>query len=369
MQIGVPHRLRSFIPPLSKLTIVTFCILLLRNHYSQLYASIFDSYSAVGIFVASTLLVVYLFEHYTADSMMRFLTKHENLQVPVSTFLGVLPGCGGAIIVVTQYSKGCVTFGSMTATLIATMGDAAILLIQKKPEMALLLFVIVSICAIIMGYTVDFLSKEKFVLPANKTKSILPTSQHKLPHVVSFLWFTCLALSTVMYLKPSLFATKFIESVNCCGMIYCIILWMFKSTNHSCEERGCFACCDVFGKVAIEASFIISWVFIGMAGYQAFMVIMHFDLEAFVVGYIYYVPLAAALLGIIPGCGPQIVLATLYIGGAIPFSAQVTNAISNDGDALMPAIAMQPKKALLATVYSFIPALIVGYGMLIIFRV
>ncbi|MGP9497150.1 putative manganese transporter, partial [Pseudoalteromonas sp. AOP7-A1-14] len=52
-----------------------------------------------------------------------------------------------------------------------------------------------------------------------------------------------------------------------------------------------------------------------------------------------------------------------YIQGIIPFSALAANAISNDGDALFPAIAMAPKAALVATIYSAIPAILVGYGL------
>ena len=36
--------------------------------------------------------------------------------------LGALPGCGGAIIVVTQYVTGRLSFGSVVAVLTATMG-------------------------------------------------------------------------------------------------------------------------------------------------------------------------------------------------------------------------------------------------------
>ncbi len=55
-------------------------------------------------------------------------------------------------------------------------------------------------------------------------------------------------------------------------------------------------------------------------------------------------------------------VATLYINGAVPFSALVANAVSNDGDALFPAIALAPKAALMATVWSLIPALVLAYG-------
>ena len=77
---------------------------------------------------------------------------------------------------------------------------------------------------------------------------------------------------------------------------------------------------------------------------------------------------AAILIGFLPGCGPQILVTGLYLQGAVPFSAQLGNAISNDGDALFPAIALSPKAALLATVYSAVPAIIVGYGYYYLFE-
>ena len=72
--------------------------------------------------------------------------------------------------------------------------------------------------------------------------------------------------------------------------------------------------------------------------------------------------------GFLPGCGPQVIVATLYLNGYIPLSAEIGNAISNDGDALFPAIALAPKAAILATVYSAIPAIIVAYSYLIFFE-
>ncbi|MEM7654104.1 MAG: putative manganese transporter, partial [Pseudomonadota bacterium] len=63
-----------------------------------------------------------------------------------------------------------------------------------------------------------------------------------------------------------------------------------------------------------------------------------------------------------PGCGPQIIVTTLYVNGLIPMSAQMGNALSNDGDALFPAMALAPKAAVVATAYSAVPALIVAYS-------
>ena len=75
----------------------------------------------------------------------------------------------------------------------------------------------------------------------------------------------------------------------------------------------------------------------------------------------------AVLIGFLPGCGPQLLVTTMFLAGFLPLSAQIGNAISNDGDALFPALAISPKVALVATIYSAIPALIVRYGYLIFF--
>jgi hypothetical protein len=42
----------------------------------------------------------------------------------------------------------------------------------------------------------------------------------------------------------------------------------------------------------------------------------------------------------------------MYVSGQIPMSAQLGNSISNDGDALFPAIAISAKAAIVATLYS-----------------
>jgi hypothetical protein len=58
----------------------------------------------------------------------------------------------------------------------------------------------------------------------------------------------------------------------------------------------------------------------------------------------------------------------MYLAGALPLSAQIGNAISNDGDALFPAIAIAPRVAVIATLYSAVPAVIISYGWLFAFE-
>ena len=74
----------------------------------------------------------------------------------------------------------------------------------------------------------------------------------------------------------------------------------------------------------------------------------------------YWTVLVALLIGLIPGCGPHIILATMYTQGLIPFSALITNAICNDGDALFPILAMDKRASFWATIFGIIPAFIIG---------
>ena len=90
------------------------------------------------------------------------------------------------------------------------------------------------------------------------------------------------------------------------------------------------------------------------------------DLEVLAEAAWIFLPLLAVLVGFIPGCGPQVLVTTLYLNGIIPFAALIANSISNDGDALFPAIALTPKMAIIATLYSGIPALIISYIVLLI---
>ena len=115
-------------------------------------------------------------------------------------------------------------------------------------------------------------------------------------------------------------------------------------------------------RVAEETSFISIWVIIAYLSYSYAETFGGFDLQAAFGTIGVLLPLIAVLVGFVPGCGPQVLVATLYLNGVLPFAALIGNAISNDGDALFPAIALNPRAALIATGYSALPALVVAYG-------
>ena len=93
-----------------------------------------DAYLQVSVFVGFTLFVFIGIDSLTKFNVENFLNKTKTFHVPIATILGALPGCGGAIIVVTQFIQGRISFGALVAVLTATMGDAAFLLLSKEPS-------------------------------------------------------------------------------------------------------------------------------------------------------------------------------------------------------------------------------------------
>jgi len=112
---------------------------------------------------------------------------------------------------------------------------------------------------------------------------------------------------------------------------------------------------------ASETAFVTFWV---MIAYLAFEFMMLFsglaedDLAQYGDGFV--VVIIAATIGLIPGCGPQIIAITAYTKDVISFPALAANAISQDGDALFPLLVRHKAASLWATVHTTIPAIIVG---------
>ena len=111
-----------------------------------IFNSIADAYLQVSTFVAATFLIIYGIEKALKVDATAMLRRDTIWQVPVAAGLGALPGCGGAVIVVTQYVTGRLSFGGVVAALTATMGDAAFLLIAQEP--------LTGLAMVVMGFVV-----------------------------------------------------------------------------------------------------------------------------------------------------------------------------------------------------------------------
>ncbi len=131
------------------------CLLLPTAAGEAIRGALADAYIQVSSFVGATLLAFYLLEKRFRLDSAHLLKRYAAWQIPIAAAVGALPGCGGAIIVITQYVLGRIGFGSMVAVLTSTMGDAAFLLLAKEPQTALLIMALSFVAGTVTGWCVE----------------------------------------------------------------------------------------------------------------------------------------------------------------------------------------------------------------------
>ena len=257
------------------------------------------------------------------------------------------------------------------------MGDAAFLILAIEPSTGILIFVIGAIVGIISGYIIDIIHGSNYLInPTSKIK-ISEKLDKTFVSKFNFIWLAIflpgfivgilvafqINISEYLIISDKISLLPIIGSA---GAILSIFMWSLNPlSDFQCstdKSRG------LLSRVVDTTNFVSTWVICGFLVFEIFMFFSSIDLKVFFNIWLPFVPLIAILFGFLPGCGPQVVVATFYLNGFIPFSAEIGNAISNDGDALFPAIALAPKAAIIATLYSAIPAILVAYGYMYFFE-
>lgn len=377
-------KLRTLVPNYRRMLLpIIICLLLIQAQTREITVKVLsDAFWQVAVFVAMTLTLYHLF----ADKISYLYTNARGETKPfreivTASLMGVLPGCGGAIVVITQYVSGHMSFGAVTAVLTSTMGDAAFLLLAAEPTTGAFLLMLSFAIGIISGSIVNCIHGPDFLrntVVTGDIESSITVNKPSIPKRLKYqgvLWQWLMVPGVMVGLlmagqidvsaivNTSETTIKLTGATITLGFIF---LWAAtcEITNYESiiSEDKKAKQNKVFQKVALDTNFVTSWVVVAFLLFELAMLYGDFKLENLFQHFTAFAPLAGVIIGMIPGCGPQIITTSLYLSGAIPLSAQIGNAISNDGDALFPAIALSPKVAFVATVYSSIPALLTAYG-------
>ena len=348
-----------------------------NNFGDVVRSTLVDAYLQVSVFVGFTLFIFIGMDALTKFNVAFILDKTKKFHVIMASLLGALPGCGGAIVVVTQYIQGRISFGSLVAVLTATMGDAAFLLLAAEPLTGFFIFGLGALVGSISGYIVDKIHGEEYLQGNSKLRvefeKIVKTFVSKfnifwtlvfLPGFIVGLFVAFQQdVDQILDLPEGLSITHTIGTV---GAILCVFMWSLNPlSDFQCSTDRSR---NLLSRVVDTTNFVTTWVICGFLTFEIFIHLTEYDLKTFFEIWLPFVPLIAILFGLLPGCGPQILVTTSYLNGFIPLSAEIGNAISNDGDALFPAIALAPKAAIIATLYSTIPAIIFAYGYMFLFE-
>lgn len=344
-----------------------------------------DAFLQVGVWVAVMLFAFHALEWRTGGGATALLERHRRLGPLVGAVLGVSPGCGGAIVVMPLYTGGTVSFGTVVATLVATMGDSSFVLLAAAPRTALAVHALLLAAGIVTGCLVDLVgiapelrlrvagaaTPPSTVGAAAAETDVTGRLAYRFPStpLVGF-WFLVAAglvvgVPVVFRLASESAITSLLGGgvnpylvVGSVGSVACTVVALVNvgrpaGTHCQPSPRGGLR------RAARETATVTSWVLVAFVAWAALEAATGLDAASLPVGGVAGV-VAGAAVGLIPGCGPQIVLTSLYAQGALPLSTLVANALSQDGDALFPLMASDRRSALAATVVTTIPALVVG---------
>ena len=268
--------------------------------------SMTDAYLQVSVFVGFTLFIFIGLDSLTKFDIASFLIKTKKIHVPIAALLGALPGCGGAIIVVTQYIQGRIGFGSLVAVLTATMGDAAFLILAIEPSTGILIFVIGAIVGIISGYIIDIIHGSNYLInPTSKIK-ISEKLDKTFVSKFNFIW---LAIFLPGFLVGILVAFQIniseyliisdkislLPIIGSAGAILSIFMWSLNPlSDFQCstdKSRG------LLSRVVDTTNFVSTWVICGFLVFEIFMFFSSIDLKVFFNIWLPFVPLIAILFG------------------------------------------------------------------------
>ena len=352
---------------LSKIILFSCMLLLIAFEQTRelFLSSASDAYIAVSTFVGATLLVFVLLEKKNFN-LQSYIQKNQKLEIPISAFLGAIPGCGGAIMVMSLFTRGVVSFGAVLAALISTMGDAAFLLLATKPQAALIILPVTFCTGIVSGYIVKPFTKNFLQKKINQDFLITELPKNKTSNKFYLIWFfflipgLALGIMNALNIETSYLVSDIdiIQLISFLLALYCVFLWVLNPLTDiqmaSIHENS-------FRKVVDTTCFVTVWVIISFVIYELINISTQGAIFESLEYFGPFIPLMAIIIGFIPGCGPQIMITSMYVSGQLPMSAQIGNSISNDGDALFPAIAISPKAAIIATLYSAVPAIFIAY--------
>lgn len=359
-----------------------------------------ETFLHVGSLVSISILLFGYINYKTSGTFVEIISRNKKLQPIVGALLGALPGCGGSIVLMPLFISNKVTFGSILASLIASMGDSAFLIMASDFKAYISVTIISFIVGILTGYLVDYFKLEE-KLNLHRCKNIEKNSKkefglrsessvacdikshnkfyhiaHNIVHGVGYkIYLSLLLIGFVfMILAHSGLEFGFIEAMHSfetaiavLGIISSFIYMIMTKKvieNESFEENEhkLMSLKETLIHSVSEISFVIVWIFIAYLLYDLVIFITGGEqaLVNLILGAGLISVFAGAILGIVPGCGVQIVFMSFYLKGSLPFAALVANSISQDGDALFPLLAMDKKSAMWATIITTIPAILVG---------
>ncbi len=310
----------------------------------------------------------------TRGNWQNKLSKSKAGQYLLGVILGIIPGCLGAYTVVSLYTHGVVSFGSLVATMIATSGDEAYIMLSLFPFKATILFTLLAIIGLFTGYLTDVLLK-KFNVSLNLKQHgfevhqdehgpfFAPSLILKQLRKITFprgLLISILSLFLILLLADIIeFHEEGWVQITLLLVSSFALFVVITVPDHFLEEH---LWKHVVKKHVLR---IFLWTFGTLL--VIYFLQMFLDVDSWVESNIWSVLIIAVLLGIIPESGPHLIFVTLFAAGTIPFSILMASSIVQDGHGTIPLLAVSKKSFAILKIINVIVGLIFGgIGLILI---
>jgi hypothetical protein len=347
----------------------------------MVYEVLNHTFLIVG-FVFVMMLVVEYLNVSTRGKWDRFIAKLKLGQSALGAFLGFTPGCLGSFAVGSLYAHRIVTVGTITATMVATCGDEAFIMLALFPGPALLLMVSLLLGGIVTGVLVDLVlgsrrtrltkhlqeyrstHEEKECISFSR-QAVLSQWQHCTPHRGWLTVLLVLFLVGVMSGRVGHYhVTDSVQKDSHAEHFHDPAGHMGEDQREH-EEHGreawnwvsiTLVALTMLGLavvVTVPDHFLdehlwhhivrvhLPRIFFWTAGALAVThaVLLWIDVAGMVESHRIPVLLLACLIGLVPASGPHLVFVTLYAQGAVPFSTLLASCIVQDGHGMIPVLA------------------------------
>ncbi len=319
----------------------------------------------IAVFVFAMMVLVDYLNVLSRGKMNKAIRGGRLRQYSLTSFLGSIPGCLGAFTNVSFYAHGLITFGAITAGMIATSGDEAFVMLALFPRQALLLFGILFLVGIVGGWVVDHVVKrfkikttayccEEVVLHKEEKISLFDKKAFRILSVQRGFILLLLLVTGVLLAMGKIGhgdGWNWVTVTFMAIIVLTFLIFMTVPEHYLKEHIWSHIVKKHLLKVFLWSLFAILIVHVGME---------FLDLEGFVKGHMLWILFASALFGLIPESGPHLVFVMMFSQGLIPFSVLLTSSIVQDGHGMLPMLSYSVKDSFLIKIFNLVIGLTVG---------
>ncbi len=324
---------------------------------------------SISLFVFLMMMLVDYLNVWTAGRFTSSMQRGKSRQYLLAAGLGIVPGCLGSFLAVALYIRGMLGFGALVGNFVATTGDSAFVLLAELPRVAFLVFGILFVASLLSAVVADLLAARLAFKPHAECQTeahhLAGSGCHiwpgagwreplKKPHPLRIAYVLILLLAAGLVLTGHFGPDSWNwVRVGSLALLLAGLFVLLTVPDHYLVEH-------IGHHITLKH---LPWVFAWTLGSLVLLgVLEHFvDLKDLVSTHQQWFLVAAALIGIIPDAGPQLLFIFLYEDGTIPFSVLLTNALAQSGHAMLPLLSVSIKDSLLAKSVNLVIGLLIGF--------